>query len=176
MSTAAIVIDNFLDSGKWNTIQSGISGYVNAPTYSQNRTSLHSYINSWIQGRLVDLKLWKSSWENEVKIFSSLNVLPKDINVESSDPTNGGYHREEGGYIYYIHPDWNSAWGGNLKLKNCSVANIEPKPNRFVWVNPNVWHGIEAVNDTANTNRITVVAWPSGTLDYAGANLRINTL
>ena len=176
MSTAAIVIDNFLDSGKWNTIQSGISGYVNAPTYSQNRTSLHSDINSWIQGRLVDLKLWKSSWENEVKIFSSLNVLPKDINVESSDPTNGGYHREEGGYIYYIHPDWNSAWGGNLKLKNCSVANIEPKPNRFVWVNPNVWHGIEAVNDTANTNRITVVAWPSGTLDYAGANLRINTL
>ena len=69
-----------------------------------------------------------------------------------------------------------SSWGGYLKLKNCSVANIEPKPNRFVWVNPNVWHGIEAVNDTANTNRITVVAWPSGTLEYAGANLRINTL
>ena len=176
MSTAAIVIDNFLDSGKWNTIQSGISGYVNAPTYSQNRTSLHSDINSWIQGRLVDLKLWKSSWENEVKIFSSLNVLPKDINVESSDPTNGGYHREEGGYIYYIHPAWESSWGGNLKFKNCSVANIEPKPNRFVWVNPDIWHGIEVVNDTASTNRITVVAWPSGTVEYSGADLIINTL
>ncbi len=175
MSTAAIVIDNFLDSGKWNTIQSGISGYVNAPTYSQNRTSLHSDINSWIQGRLVDLKLWKSSWENEVKIFSSLNVLPKDINVESSDPTNGGYHREEGGYIYYIHPAWESSWGGNLKLKDCSVDKIEPKPNRFVWVNPDIWHGIEAVNNTASTNRITVVAWPAGTLEYPSADLVINT-
>ena len=176
MSTAAIVIDNFLDSGKWNTIQSGISGYVNAPTYSQNRTSLHSDINSWIQGRLVDLKLWKSSWENEVKIFSSLNVLPKDINVESSDPTNGGYHREEGGYIYYIHPLWESSWGGNLKLKDCSADKIEPKPNRFVWVNPDIWHGIEVVNDTASTNRITVVAWPSGTLEYSSADLIINTI
>ena len=175
MSTAAIVIDNFLDSGKWNTIQSGISGYVNAPTYSQNRTSLHSDINSWIQGRLVDLKLWKSSWENEVKIFSSLNVLPKDINVESSDPTNGGYHREEGGYIYYIHPAWESSWGGNLTLKDCSVDKIAPKPNRFVWVNPDIWHGIEVVNDTASTNRITVVAWPAGTLEYPSADLVINT-
>ena len=176
MSTAAIVIDNFLDSGKWNTIQSGISGYVNAPTYSQNRTSLHSDINSWIQGRLVDLKLWKSSWENEVKIFSSLNVLPKDINVESSDPTNGGYHREEGGYIYYIHPLWESSWGGNLKLKDCSADKIEPKPNIFVWVNPDIWHGIEVVNDTASTNSITVVAWPSGTLEYSSADLIINTI
>ena len=120
--------------------------------------------------------MWQDAWKDEISLFSSLNSLPKGINVESPDPTNGGYHREEGGYIYYIHPVWESSWGGNLKLKNCSVANIEPRPNRFVWVNPNVWHGIEAVNDTANTNRITVVAWPSGTLDYAGANLRINTL
>ena len=34
MSTAAIAIDNFLDSDKWNTIQSGISGYLNSSEYS----------------------------------------------------------------------------------------------------------------------------------------------
>ena len=48
MSVAAIAIDNFLDTSKWNTIQAGISEYLNAPLYSENRTSLHTDINSWI--------------------------------------------------------------------------------------------------------------------------------
>ncbi len=86
MSTAAIAIDNFLDSDKWNTIQSGISGYLNSSEYSENRTSLHTQINSWIQEKLTSLSLWQSAWESDVKLFSSINVLPKDINVESSDP------------------------------------------------------------------------------------------
>ena len=176
MSTAAIAIDNFLDNNKWNTIQSGISDYLNASEYSENRTSLQTQINSWVQEKLTSLNLWKSGWENDVKLFSSINVLPKDINVESGDPTNGGYHREEGGYIYYIHPAWTSSWGGNLKFKDCSVAQIEPKPNRFVWVNPNIWHGIEVVNSTASSNRMAVVAWPTGTVQYASADLIINTL
>ena len=176
MSTAAIAIDNFLDIDKWNTIQSGISQYLNSPKYSENRTSLHTQINSWIQEKLTSLNLWESTWEGDVKLFSSLNVLPKNIDVESSDPTNGGYHREFGGYIYYIHPTWESSWGGNLKFRDCSVDKIEPKPNRFVWVNPNVWHGIEVVNNTASTNRITVVAWPAGTLQYASADIIINNL
>ena len=176
MSTAAIAIDNFLDSSKWETIQSGITDYLTASDYSQNRTSLHTEINSWIKEKLISLSLWQTSWEDEIKLFSSLNVLPKDINVESSDPTNGGYHREFGGYIYYMHPEWESSWGGSLKFKDCSVSKIEPKPNRFVWVNPTVWHGIEVVNNNASTNRITVVAWPSGTVEYTSADLIINTL
>ena len=117
MSTAAIAIDNFLDSSKWNTIQSGISSYLTASDYSENRTSLQTDINSWIKDKLTGLSLWQNSWDDDVKLFSSLNVLPKDIDVESSDPTNGGYHREQGGYIYYIHPAWDSSWGGNLKFK-----------------------------------------------------------
>ena len=76
MSTAAIAIDNFLDSDKWNTIQSGISGYLNSSDYSSNRTSLHTQINSWVQEKLTSLNLWQSAWESDVKLFSSLNVLP----------------------------------------------------------------------------------------------------
>lgn len=176
MSTAAIAIDNFLDIGKWNTIQSGINQYLNSPLYSENRTSLHTQINSWIQEKLSSLNLWESTWEEEIKLFSSLNVLPKNTDAESSDSANAGYHKEHGGYIYYIHPYWVSSWGGNLKFKNCSIGKIEPKPNRFVWVNPDVWHGIEVVNSTASTNRITVVAWPSGTMNYDRADIIINNL
>ena len=39
-----------------------------------------------------------------------------------------------------------------------------------------IWHGIEVVNDQASTTRVTVVAWPAGTLEYASADLIINTL
>ena len=174
MSVAAIAIDNFLDTDKWNTIQSGISQYLNASEYSENRTSLHTDINSWIKEKLSSLGLWNNSWDDKIKLFSSINVLPKNINVEEGDTVNGGYHREDGGYIYYMHPAWNTSWGGNLKFKDCDAPLIEPKPNRFVWVNPDIWHGIEVVNDSASTNRITVVAWPSGTLEYSSADVIIN--
>ena len=120
--------------------------------------------------------MWQYAWENDIKLFSSLNVLPKNLDVESPDPANGGYHREQGGYIYYIHPTWESSWGGNLKFKNSNPDKIEPKANRFVWVNPNVWHGIEMVNNVANINRITVVAWPAGSMEYDSADIIINNL
>ena len=55
MSTAAIAIDNFLDSSKWETIQSGITDYLTASDYSQNRTSLHTEINSWIKEKLTSI-------------------------------------------------------------------------------------------------------------------------
>ena len=176
MSTAAIVIDNFLTSTQWDTIQSGVTSHLNSTLYGESKDSLYTEVTAWIEEKLKSLNLWQDSWKDEVKLFSSLNSLPASINVESADPTNGGYHREDGGYIYYIHPAWESTWGGNLKFKNCSVDKIEPKPNRFVWVNPDVWHGIEVVNDTASTNRVTVVAWPTGTVEYASADLIINTL
>ena len=176
MSVASIVIDNFLDSSQWSTIQDGMSDFLNSSEYSENRNSLNTQIHEWIETKLKSLNLWQDSWKNDIPSFSSINVIPKELNVESSDSTNGGYHKEQGGYIYYIHPEWDTSWGGNLKFKDCSVGKIEPLPNRFVWVNPNVWHGIEVVNSTANTNRITVVAWPSGTVEYAGANIIINTL
>lgn len=175
MSTAAIVIDNFLTSTQWDTIQSGVTSHLNSTSYD-SKDSLYVQVTAWIEEKLKSLNLWQDSWKDEVKLFSSLNSLPKGVDVESPDPTNGGYHREDGGYIYYIHPAWESSWGGNLKFKNCSVDKIEPKPNRFVWVNPDIWHGIEVVNNTASTNRITVVAWPSGTMQYASADLIINTL
>ena len=176
MSTAAVVIDNFLTTDKWNSIQSGITGYINASSYKEERTDLHTQIHEWIESKLTELNLWQSSWKNEVPLFSSINVAPVGLNRESSDPSNGGYHVESGGYIYYIHPTWESSWGGHLKFKNCDVAQIEPTPNRFVWVNPKIWHGIGVVESGATNFRISVVAWPTGTLEYAGADLKINTL
>jgi len=174
MSTAAIVIDNFLPSDKWNEIQWGIGSYFNTSTYTEVRTSIHTQINGWVEERLKELNIWQDVWKDEIPLFSSINITPVGIDRESSG--GSGYHREQGGYIYYLHPSWESSWGGHLKFKDCDVAQIEPTPNRFVWVNPDVWHGIEVVTSSATTNRITSVAWPTGTVNYASADLTINTL
>ena len=175
MSVAAIAIDNFLSDEKWANIQSNISGYLNPSVYKDERDSLHEQINVWIEEKLRSLSLWQEPWSKEVSLFSSIISRPIGQNCESSDPNNGGFHTEQGGYIFYAHPQWDSSWGGNLKFKDCDVEKVEPKPNRFVWVNPDVWHGIEPVDSSANTNRVTVVAWPSGTVTYANATAIINT-
>ena len=174
MATAAVVIDNFLTTEQWNTIQSGVSGYLNSSTYTELRNSLHTQVNGWIETKLTDLNLWQASWKDEIPLFSSINVGPPGVDRESSGES-GGYHVESGGYIYYIHPTWDASWGGHLKFKDCDVAQIEPTPNRFVWVNPKVWHGIEVVDASASNNRIAVVAWPTGTVEYSSADLIINT-
>ena len=44
MATAAVVIDNFLTTEQWNTIQSGVSGYLNSSTYTELRNSLHTQV------------------------------------------------------------------------------------------------------------------------------------
>ena len=49
MSTASIAIDNFLDSDKWNTIQSGISSYLNVNTYTNIGDPLNRQIQGWIE-------------------------------------------------------------------------------------------------------------------------------
>lgn len=174
MSVAAIAIDNFLSDDKWSSIQSNISEYLNTSNYKDERDSLHSQINVWIEEKLRSLSLWQDPWISQISLFSSMISRPIDQNCESSDAVNGGYHREDGGYIYYIHPAWDTSWGGNLKFKDCDKSIIEPKPNRLVWVNPDIWHGIEVVNNSASTNRITVVAWPSGTVTYPSADVIIN--
>ena len=175
MSTAAIAIDNFLPSDKWNEIQWGIGSYLNTSTYTEVRTSIHTQINGWIEERLKELNIWQDSWKDEIPLFSSINVAPVGVDREASGDGTG-HHKEQGGYIYYIHPSWESSWGGELKFKDCDVASVEPTPNRFVWVNPGVLHGIGVVTSAATTNRITSVAWPNGTVSYASADLTINTI
>ena len=174
MSVAAIAIDNFLSDIQWSSIQSNISGYLDRSTYKDERDPLHELINVWIEERLRSLSLWQDPWSKEVRLFSSIISRPIGQNCESSDPNNGGFHTEQGGYIYYAHPEWDSSWGGNLKFKDCDIDSLEPAPNRFVWVNPDVWHGIEVVGSNAQTSRVSVVAWPSGTVEYPDASVIIN--
>lgn len=172
--TAAIIIDNFLQRENWEHIQKNIGKYLHSDTFIEDRSELYSYIIFCVKNKLKSLDIWREHWDNTIDMWSYINSLPAGIDRESSGE-NQGYHREFGGFVYYIHPTWDSSWGGHLKFKNCSVDKIFPKPNRFVWINPAVWHGIEVVNSNSSNNRITVVGWPEGCIEYNHATQIINT-
>lgn len=177
MRTAAVVIDNFLSEDRWIYIQNKLSeiGYLNAESFVEEKNNLHSVILEWISQKLKELDIWNEHWEHTIPMWSYINTLPPGINREESGG-NDGYHKEFGGLVYYMHPTWQSEWGGHLKFKNCDVDKIVPVPNRFVWINPSVWHGIEVVNETSENNRITFVSWPEGCVEYPDATLKINIL
>jgi len=175
MRTAAVVIDNFLSEDKWQVISNAVSSsdLLNSKTFVEKKDSLYDQIIGWIGDRSKELDIWMDHWEQTIPNWSFINTLPPGIDRESS---GGGYHQDFGGLIYYAHPSWNSDWGGHLKFKDCDVEKIVPVPNRFVWINPGIWHGIEVVNQNAEHNRITVVAWPEGCIETATSSQIINTI
>ena len=174
MRTAAVVIDNFLSEEKWNYISNTVlsSDFLTTAEFKEWKDDFYSLVIDWIQERSKEVDIWKPHWEHTIPMWSYMNSLPPGIDRESA---GGGYHTDFGGFVYYIHPSWNESWGGHLKFKDCDVDKIFPTPNRFVWINPVVWHGIEVVNGVAEHNRITVVGWPEGCVEYDHASIKINT-
>jgi len=170
--TGAIVIDNFLSNDKWEWIQSKLSNYLNTNEFVEDLNTPYSTSIVWIKERLNELGLYQEHWDSTIDNWSFINSLPPGIDRESSGT---GYHIDFGGFVYYIHPTWDSSWGGNLFFQNCDVDKIFPQPNRFVWINPKVPHGIEIVTDNALHNRITIVGWPEGCVEFADATMQINT-
>jgi|SRR5210317_731376 hypothetical protein len=173
--TAAIVIDNFLSESKWQYIQNNIDEYLHSQFFVEDRNDPYPQVIEWIKEKLQSIDVWNDHWKNTIDSWSFINTLPAGVDRESSGG-NGGYHSEFGGFVYYIHPSWESDWGGHLKFKDCNISQIDPTPNRFVWINPAVWHGIEVVNLNAKHNRITVVGWPEGCVEYEDCSIKINTL
>lgn len=175
MRTAAIVIDNFLSEEKWQDIQSTVlsSDFLRDKEFKEWKDSFYEKVLGWISDKTKELDIWRPHWEHTIPMWSYMNSLPPGIDRESA---GGGYHTDFGGFVYYIHPSWNEEWGGHLKFKNCDVEKIIPVPNRFVWINPVVWHGIEVVNQFAEHNRITVVGWPEGCVETPHATQTINII
>lgn len=173
MRTAAVVIDNFLAEEKWNYISNTVlsSDFLTTTEFKEWKDNFYNQVIEWIEERSREIDIWKPHWEHTIPMWSYMNSLPPGIDRESA---GGGYHTDFGGFVYYIHPSWNESWGGHLKFKDCDVDKIFPTPNRFVWINPVVWHGIEVVNESAEHNRITVVGWPEGCVVTPHATETIN--
>jgi hypothetical protein len=172
---AAIIIDNFLKSKEWNYIQEILvkKYYLNSNYPTREKDDLWIYISQEIKKRLIELNIWESTWDIDLLAGSYINVTTPIIDVELCD---NGYHQDDTGFAYYIHPTWNKEWKGMLKFKDCEIAEIEPKPNRFVWINQNIWHGIGTFNTQSLHNRIAVVgwSWPHKNIEEVSCSYIIN--
>jgi hypothetical protein len=138
----------------------------------ENKDGPYRQVIIWIKEKLKSIDIWREHWDHTIDMWSYINSLPPGIDRESS---GDGYHSEFGGFVYYIHPQWKSEWGGHLIFENCDVEKIVPIPNRFVWINPAIMHKIEVVNLSSENNRITIVSWPEGCIEYEKATQIINT-
>tara|TARA_R100000005_G_C4992999_1_gene200132 strand:+ start:254 stop:808 length:555 start_codon:yes stop_codon:yes gene_type:complete len=172
--TAALVFDNFLSSDKWNYIVENVSidKYMKPSGFSEWKDDLHTKILGWLKEKFDEFDWTEPHWEESLSHWSFINSVAPNINQEMG--TEMQMHQEFGGFVYYVHPSWNTEWGGQLKFQNCDVDQIEPLSNRFVWINPCVLHGIQVVNDSASHNRITVVGWPEGCKEHTNPTLQIN--
>ncbi|WP_130804255.1 2OG-Fe(II) oxygenase [Acinetobacter ihumii] len=59
--------------------------------------------------------------------------------------------------VYYLHPEWQSDWGGQLRLqdKNDQWHTIEPEPNRLVIFQSDLLHEVLS----SKHQRLSITAW-----------------
>ncbi|ANF82525.1 oxidoreductase [Acinetobacter sp. NCu2D-2] len=59
--------------------------------------------------------------------------------------------------VYYLHDDWHSDWGGQLRLqdKNDQWHIIEPRPNRIAFFQSDLLHEVLE----AKHQRLSITAW-----------------
>ena len=59
--------------------------------------------------------------------------------------------------VYYLHPEWQADWGGQLRLqdKNDQWHTIEPKPNRLVIFQSDLLHEVLS----SKRQRLSITAW-----------------
>ncbi len=59
--------------------------------------------------------------------------------------------------VYYLHPEWQDDWGGQLRLqdKNDIWHIITPEPNRLVIFQSNLLHEVLV----SKQQRLSITAW-----------------
>ena len=77
--------------------------------------------------------------------------------------TNTRLHCDNGGYVFFIHSDWDSSWEGQLLVDDQCLF---PEPNRFVWINPQVYHRVVPVGLNAEHCRVSNIAFLDTRLDH----------
>ena len=150
----AILIDNFLPQDTFDAISEKV-------THSEH----------WVSGKLGDFvrdELWDEVTDlvfqrcKEIDLYNEhrFPLDKKNANFSHNQfrPHNyhhnneQGPHADNGSYVFYIHPDWDEAWGGKLQIVNAEEEQyregIFAKPNRFIWMNPRVLHDITRTGDT----------------------------
>ena len=161
---SAILIDNFLSQDKFDTISAKVAASV---SYTSNgvvdkRDDLWTEAYTAVFERLKEIGLYQIHFADSVKLFGYNQFRPAN---EGYGNINGP-HFDNGGYVFYIHPDWDESWDGKLQITNAVDeeyrTGIYAKPNRFIWIDPNTYHDVTNVSSDVTHSRVANIGFVGG--------------
>ena len=163
---SAILIDNFLAEDKFNSISAKVaasSHYTNGE-FADLRDDLWEEVTNLVFERMQEVGLYLHHFAESRKLAS--------FSYNQYRPSNYGHgnihgpHRDNGSYVFYIHPHWDENWEGKLKITNAVEEEyrtaIFAKPNRFIWMNPCTLHDISTTTENTEHARVTNLGFLGG--------------
>ena len=165
---SAILIDNFLpdDTFEWLSSQVSSSPEYTSGQFEEPRDELCRQARELVLHRLEGIGLYQPHFQEAAQLFGYNQFRPADYGHGNIY----GPHVDNGGYVFYIHPDWDEEWGGRLSITNAEeeeYRNIYAKPNRFIWIEPNTMHDVSSTASDTTHSRVTHIA-------FMGGNIHVN--
>ena len=163
---SAILIDNFLEENLFNSLSSKVaeSPQYTSGEFAEVRDGLWEEVTRSVFRRLKEIGLYQHHFKDSAKITN--------FSMNQYRPSNYGHgnmfgpHRDNGSYVFYIHPHWDENWEGNLKITNAVEEEyrtaIHAKPNRFIWMNPCTLHDITTTSTNVEHARVTNLGFLGG--------------
>ena len=165
---STILIDNFLSASDFNSISSRVvsSEQYYDTKHHDMRDDLWTDVTNLVFNRLKEINLYQFHFEEASKIAS--------FSYNQFRPPNYGHgnmygpHVDNGSYVLYIHPDWNENWEGKIKITDAIDSQyregIFAKPNRFIWIQDNIYHDVTTTSPYATHSRVTNLGFLGGHL------------
>ena len=164
---SAILIDNFLEQSKFDTISAKVaaSSEYNTTTVQDTRDALFEEAYGLVFERLKEIGLYQTHFAESVKLFGYNQFRPANEGYGNFN----GPHFDHGGYVFYIHPDWDESWEGKIKITNADVeeyrTGIYAKPNRFIWIEPGTYHDVTTTASNTTHARVANIAFLGGNIN-----------
>jgi len=167
---SAVLIDNFLPQETFDSISARVSespNYTSGKVADYVRDDLWNEVTRIVFDRLKSIGLYKESFETDKNItnFSYNQFRPSNYYHGYAH----GPHIDNGSYVFYIHPHWDESWDGKLKITEAVDSQyrdgIFAKPNRFIWMNPNVIHDVSTTSENASHSRVTNLGFLNSCFD-----------
>jgi Rps23 Pro-64 3,4-dihydroxylase Tpa1-like proline 4-hydroxylase len=162
---SSILIDNFLSEDTFNDISTKVSNssYYTSGTFEEPRDELCNEIRQHVLDRLKEIGLYQHHFDEAGKLFGYNQFRPADYGHGNFN----GPHVDNGGYVFYVHPDWDEGWDGRLSITNAvedEYKSIVAKPNRFIWIEPNTLHNVTNTSNDISHSRVTNISFMGGNI------------
>ena len=149
------IIDNFLREDKFYILSEEIkrTDEYKSLYFREVKDEVWFKTRSFIFDRLKEIGLYQEDFEERV---NHNQFRPSGCDMASNR------HCDNGGYVFYLHSDWDDSWGGELEIDN---KLISPKSNRFVWISPKTYHRVIPIGLNAEHPRVANISFLNTELD-----------